>query len=246
MADKWGPIQIPLAAGSPEDAVGDPALTTLLGFLLAFLNANAVKVWNAIGVAPGLPCVKNVRPWNPSDAHGDHRGLSFNTSDLPALYAWRDEAKQEWLAEDYLRDITTLKVLWVFPMALQAGQRVRQPFTNAITKLVAVAIERGRTPGWIVDGDPDPRAADEGSSLYTYLNDVAINLLKCRPARVTVEGDAKPLSYAAAELTFELLEDLEIGLDAYAETKSLRVQQSNAGGDVVDDALFEDPDPAAP
>jgi hypothetical protein len=246
VADQWGPIQIPLAAGLEGDAVGDPALSTLLAFLKAYLvdDKAAEAEWNRIGVAPNQPCVKTTQVWNPSDAHGDHRGVSFNTADLPGLFAFREESKQEWISEDIVRDTAQVKIFWVFPIAVQGTQRVRQSFGNALVKLITVAIERGRTPSWKVAGDPDDRAADEGSLVYTFLNATAFYLTKWRPTRVVVEGDTQKQSYAAIEITIEWLEDLEQGLDRFPEATSIRVTQTNEQGDVTNDALFEDPDPS--
>lgn len=244
MGDQWGPIQIPLVEGEAGDAVGDPALTTLLAFLQAFLNANTSKVWNAIGVSPNQPCVKTTRAWNPSDTHGDHRGVGFNTADLPALYAFRNGGKFERIAEDWLEDESELKLLWVFPIAMQATQRVRQSFANVVAKFIVRAIEKGRTPTWIVKGDKDPRASDEGSSLYTHLDAVRIRLDRWAPARVQVEGDTQKLSYASAEFTLTLEETFEESLDGFAETTSVRQQISNEQSDLTEDALFESPDPS--
>lgn len=239
--DVWGAITVPTQAPSlprnPGDAYspGDPALGLYLSFLRAFLqtDGNAIALWTAVGMAPSYPAVNQIRAHNPSDTEADSLGMGFNTKDLPALYMWRESSKHETIAEDWLMDESVAKILWVFPTAAQPQQRVRAPFASAMAKLVASAIERGRTPSWRIAGDGDPLTPTQGSFVHFFANIYSLVAVGWRPTKVVVDPveGGKPASFPAVELTYELKENQQRDIGFYTFPAAL--SQSVANGNAI-------------
>ncbi|WP_394849697.1 hypothetical protein LZC95_19870 [Pendulispora brunnea] len=208
MGDRYGLVTAPVAPAGADEAAGDPALTHLAEFLRAWLNANAMEAFGHL--MPRLP------PCREAFCH-DPEEVSFNERDLPAIFVWREGGNSERIADDYHVETSELALLWVVPPSPQAKQRIRQPFANAIWKLVDMGIERGRAPGFVVAGDSDPRAASEGSLIYGYLGAWSIDLRR-RRRRTFVEAmsDSPARRYPAVEMTLELRELQEYDLGRYA------------------------------
>jgi hypothetical protein len=151
VSDKFGALSIPVS--TTDKVVGDPALTKIGGFIRDVLNAYADTAWRQVTPAPKTietPVVKTLylHDWN---------SFAFNENALPALFVWRARGKIEQTAE-YRSDDTTFQVLWAFPSSKQEEQRARQPFINALVKIVAQKIGVGRDPAWVDAGDPDVHA----------------------------------------------------------------------------------------
>ncbi|WP_394847398.1 hypothetical protein LZC95_08025 [Pendulispora brunnea] len=208
MGDRFGLVTEPVARVSDGEAAGDPALSRLGAYLQAYMNANGSAAFSQ--VMPSAPLVRAVFGHNPED-------VVFSERDLPALFLWREEADAEYVAEDYLLETSDVSLLWVFPPAPQANQRLRQSFVNATWKLANLAIEAGRTPGFVVVGDMDPRAKTEGSLIYPYLGVWSI-ILRRRRRRTFVEtmADSPSRRYAALEMNIELREQHEYDLGVFA------------------------------
>ena len=223
--DQWGllsiPLQPPTAAQAAGEAQGDPCLWIYLQFLKAFLqtDAQATALWTAAGIAPGQVVVNAIRAHGPGDDDGEPFGLGLTTKDLPCLYMWRhgggDSSSVEQIAEDWRVETSQVRLLWVFPDAVVGIQRGRQSFTNALAKCIDDAIERGRTPSFVVPGDPDPLAPSLGSFVHTFTDVYAINATHWGPARVRIntvgprdEGAAASFQKPALEMRFELKENL--------------------------------------
>jgi hypothetical protein len=227
MADKYGLVSMPVALATGDEAAGDPAISRLLAFLQSWLNANGSTAWAQ--VMPGAPLVRSVFSHNPEE-------VEFNERHLPALFAWREEADSEQIADDILLESNTVQMLWVFPPTQQSIQRKRQSFLNALWKLVDAGIERGRTPGYLVVGDPDPLAASQGSLLYPSIGAWSLKLKK-RKRRVFVEQilDGKPLRYFAVEMAATLEEDQTYDLTRYLPltTDNRSTAKDEDGVDIV-------------
>lgn len=223
--DQWGLIRIPLqpptAAQADGEGQGDPCLWIYLQFLKAFLqtDAQATALWTAAGMAPDGVVVNAIRAHGPGDDDGEPFGLGLSTKDLPCLYMWRhggsDSSSVEQIAEDWRVETSNVRLLWVFPDAVVGTQRSRQTFVNALAKCIDDAIERGRTPSFIVAGDPDPLAPSEGSFVHTFTEVYSINATHWGPAkvRISVVGDkdagaASSFQKPALEMRFELKENL--------------------------------------
>ena len=160
MSDTFGPLAVPLPAPGVTDISGDPLLSTTLSFFQAVLNANAPAAWQAVYKdVPNSPVVRATFSDDPEQAES-----TFNDRDLPALFAWRSEAKPPvWLAEDWRTRESTIAVLWVMPGSDRVKRALRSSIINGIASTLDVIVERGRDPSWIVSGDPDPKAATAGS-----------------------------------------------------------------------------------
>jgi hypothetical protein len=212
MPDLWGPLPIPNVPPEEGEAAGDPLLSTLLSYLRAFLvdDDNGEAAWDAPGVAPRMAFMQKVF------AH-DPRRREFNERDLPSLYGWRSEMQApDQVADDIRTRVSVLTLLWVFPTAPQAFQASRDPMINAIGHGVDLAIERGRTPSWVVAGDPDPLAAMFGSLVWTFLSVARLNAGTVRPAALDVPVKGGEMrSYAAVEMTITVEEILTIDLTRF-------------------------------
>jgi hypothetical protein len=222
--DSWGPLQLPTSpgqafttvfdgwgkgAGSLSQPPSDGALACCLDFLAVLLETDQFvqAAWQSAMYGGGEGrVIRKVYLHDP-------REVAFNTTDLPALYMWRESATQGWIADDYLRDNTLVKGLWIFPIpGKQEAQRVRSVFANVLPKAMATGIERGRTPGWVQPGDPDPSAAAQGSLFYTYAGFDEFTLVSWAKASVdirnpeTARGRGTTGDYYALDLSFRLVE----------------------------------------
>lgn len=224
MPDTFGLVQVPVATSAQGEAAGDPVLSKLVTFLAAFLNENASKAWGE--VVPGAPLVRTVFTHDPED-------IVFNERHLPALFLWRGSQAEERIADDIFLDTTQCTLLWVFPPAPQETQRRRETFANAVAKLVLVGLERGRTPSYVFDGDGDPRASTLGSLVYAQANANVWSVALAKGRRhkfVERIEDGAPRTYAALEMTLELQEDLDLGLDTFDSTTTADADVKNADG----------------
>jgi len=248
--DTWGALQIPLS-GSPAFTpvrrdlwvapanvpLADPALAAVLDFLATFLvtDANALAVWQIL--APNKPngvpqpVVQRIFAHDPGKE-------AFSTAWLPALFFWRSGGgKHEWVADDWLRDTSTLTLLWVFADTLQDTQRQREPFGHALAKLIDAAVERGRTPGWQQPGDPDPMGATDGSLFYTYAGFDAFWFDDWKPTSLLIKAaDGQVVGqHAAVAMKFTMQEDLKYGLGrpVFSPLLSGAVAVANAEGVLV-------------
>lgn len=162
MSDIYGALPIPAVAPTGTDAVTDPSLSLVANYLAAVLNANAPAAWTAVspsvteadGTVEDYPVVRVAYTHNPEEEW-------FVETDLPALYLYRtgSMARPYWLAEDYRVTETKWVLRWVFRLSDPEGRKTRQPFANAIVKIVDRAIESQRDPVFVQPGDPDPTAA---------------------------------------------------------------------------------------
>ena len=240
MPDAFGAVPVPLVPPAQGDAVGDPALSAMLAFFKAFLVAdqNVTALWNASGVAPGAPPVIGTFPFDPMDA--TH---VFNENTLPALFMWRDSSTDEQAGEDWEVETTQCKLLWVFPVAAQIVQTARAPFVNAMAKAIKVAVNRARTPGYVMPGDTDRLAATQGSIFHTPAGLLYASVSRHKTARVAVEmvtapgqRPTPPRSYRGLEVTIEIKELLTYGLDRFATisaTNGTYVSLYNAAGELA-------------
>jgi hypothetical protein len=217
----WGLISVPTQPAPDGEAQGDPALWIYLQFLKAFLQTDrqVTALWAASGMAPGAVVVNAIRAHNPGDDQSSTPGLGLTTKDLPALYMWRkDEAGAttvEQIAEDWRIATSEVRLLWVFPEMANTGiQRTRATFVDALAKCIDTAIELGRTPSFVVPGDPDPLAATIGSFVHTFTEVYSLNTLQWGASRVRIttigeRGDASAtVVKPALEMRFDLKENL--------------------------------------
>lgn len=227
--DLWGGVQIPSVAQPKGTPAGDPTLGVILDFLFAWLvtDGNATAAWAP--VYPASPPIKQRYQHNPAD-------VVFNTTALPALYMWRENATQDRFGDDWLRETTQVKALWVFPLqGDQEQQRLRVSFVNTLAKAIAVGIERGRTPSYIIPGDLERRARREGSLFYSAANFERFRLKAWKPAKLQIQGaTGGAIAYPGLELTFELWEVLELGLGRFPVAGGAFATLVNEAGVVVD------------
>ena len=215
--DAFGLTPIPLAPPEGDEPVSDPALMVLLSYLKAFLTTdqNASLAWQVKGVSPSNPPVLGIFPWDPEEN-------LFNANNLPALFLWREDGTDEWMADDYFVTSDTLKMLWVFPgPGTPENQAIRVPFANGIGKAIKVAIERGRTPSWKQPDDDDPVAETEGSFLGKYLGGWSLFDTRWRRTHVVEksrDGNRTYGTYPAIEIQWTLMESWDQNIDNPART----------------------------
>lgn len=217
IADRWGAISVPaqpqpvIPPFQPALFPGDPALAYVLSFLYAFLvtDSNANVPWSA---SFGLPIIKSpLSLWahNPSDH-------VFQVDYLPSLYLFRDDAAGgsfEREADDWFVETSTWTMLWAWPLGGQDQKRRRSTYANQFVKSVAVGLERGVTPSWVLPGDPDPAAVNRGSFLGYWTNVMRMHLQKWRLTQIRIPmrnaSDKEARSYPCVELKFQVRERLQ-------------------------------------
>lgn len=228
--DQWGLVQFPTQAGplfssrfggwlKQANPDADQALAVILDWLACFLcnDQQVTKLWKPIaGAGGGLAAVRTVWVHNPNK-------VVFSDAHTPSLYLWRDSARQEWDADDWLREYTVVKGLWIFPEAMQEMHRIRSSFTHVMGKAIGLGIERGRTPSWVQPGDPDktafytgPQGNPQGSLFYTYAGFDEFTLRSWKDGQLLVKGSTRAPEYAdypALELTFDMVEKVSFGVE---------------------------------
>lgn len=163
MSDTYGEIPIPTVAPAVGAAVTDPALSLVAAFLTAVLNANGQTAWAAVSPAvTGLQSGTGTRamPVVRFTATHDPELEVLTETSLPALFLYRtgSTSRPFWLAEDYRVTEDKWVLRWVIQPSDPKARKTRQPFANAVVKIIDRAIESQRDPVFVQAGDPDPTA----------------------------------------------------------------------------------------
>lgn len=161
MADTFGLLEIPAPAPADGDALTDPALDMVLGFMLAVLNEELGTAWGKR--APTDPKVV-AYVFN-------HAPMleSFKLDETPALYGWRsDDAGSFRYTQDLVADEGGMTFLWVPPALEQETERFAQGIRNGIKKVLKAAFAQGRHPAWVLEGDDYYNPEDYGSVLLYH------------------------------------------------------------------------------
>ena len=204
----YGATTIPVAVPtSPKtEAVGDPSLDVWAAYFKAYINTYGGAAWARVFPFKIPNGTTQIPPILMTFTHQpiDETIAEFNENWLPALFVYRSsggEQKWEWLDGRIARDVITL--LWVFPTGVQAADRIRVPYVNALVKLIDAAIEIQRDPCYAHPSDTDPTAASiaadpnaiklqiaTSTSLQTYtgaaLNGVIGNATFVQPRAFTI------------------------------------------------------------
>ncbi len=224
MSDTYGRLTLPVV-------VPDACLSILLDYFKAFLNANARAAWQA--VCPGK------LPVEATFSHHPERD-GFNDNKLPALFLYREESRSfDDVAVDWRVAESGLLLLWVFPPAPQDKQRQRVAMTNAVVKLLDVAIERGRDPSYVVPLDTDRTAAEQGSVLLRYAGLLSLQLVKAtsRELVIMMDDQSDARRYDAIECALRMEEQFEPDLTQYANNEA-DVTLVHADGDEFETATL--------
>ena len=215
--DQFGALQFPLAATPAGHVVADPLIEILPLFLKEYLNNEIGAAWDTAGVAPGLKVVDGVYSTAPQDV-----STSFSSKRLPALFMWRASATDAWEAEDREIEHTRAVLLWVFPNVPGHRQDIRAPFINAVAKAIKIAVETGRTPGFIVAGDTDRYAATQGSQYGNFVGCQRLTVVSHKPVPVAItiiraQTDRRPpppMVYQGLEVILAVEERYDRGYDS--------------------------------
>lgn len=155
MAHEFGGIVLPVAVPEDGEALADPALDVLGGYLSAVLISWAGTAW--LSRAAGEPIVRTVQLCDPSEAE-------FIERELPALYVWRAEVDTEYVAEEVTGNKSKIQLMWVPPpKTTQVVWAQRSAIINAVAKVITAALDLDRHPAWVRAGDTDTAAATLGS-----------------------------------------------------------------------------------
>lgn len=172
-APNWfGSVAVPLQIPDYDRPIVDPAVYHLLHFLQAFANKYANAAWDQVyapPVGPAFPAnigdvIFRVYERNPEECE-------FNKDDLPALFGWRTRIDDERRADDWRTQDVQVTLKWVFPTELaQDKVTLLYPFISSLTKTLRMGVERGQDVSWVVPGDPDAKAATQGSVLVRWMH----------------------------------------------------------------------------
>jgi hypothetical protein len=155
MADRYGaiPLDIPAVEDGRQEPCGDPALKVIADFLMAVINARAGAAWRSIATLIGKgtkDAPVNRALW------ADPVNTAFSETPLPALYVFRSQGGTfEDAAADYRTARSTWTVWWLLRQTTDPKSAVRAPFANAIGKIIDAALDAGRHPAYVQEGDTD-------------------------------------------------------------------------------------------
>lgn len=239
MTESFGAQAIPITAapGAPVTvavSASDPLLSYLGSYLRAAINAR-------LSVEFGTLMFQNASPPAVTAPIGhvfehDPELDDFNQKDLPALYLFRSSdgnAGIEQLAEDWTLTTETIRALWVLPSATQDKTSSRVRFASKLFHLAGALIDANRDPAWIVAGDADENAADQGSSLATFGKFFRLRLSRGavrKPLAIKVEG-LEPMNYPSFEALFEVKERLLVDPARNATLVGLHATVTTGGDD---------------
>lgn len=189
MTELFGLTELPVQQpGSEESVVSDLLLERLGDFLKAVLNRMGQTAWQSR--SPATMVVEHVFYHNPAEHFEENR--------LPAIYLWRSDSAEEKVADDVIKDTSTIQIYWLMEPAQEDHMVGRVPFRNAVNKMLIAALKRQRDPAWRVTGDTDSLAPTQGSFLPTWLGFNSMT----RGASKTLElnlgerdGDGNPTVY---------------------------------------------------
>lgn len=187
MSDTFGTLNFPVQSPTEYESVHDPALTMLGNYLQACLNAQLNKSWQVVN--PGKKFVETVQENNPGD--------TFNERDLPALFVFRTAIQDDQVTDDWTEQTTDVQVTWVPQTAVQAKRVMRTTGVNGLAKVIARALELGRSPVWVDPSDTDPDALVRGSVLIERAKLFRWPfIVSVRPDTVTITKD-RDIQYPA-------------------------------------------------
>ncbi len=159
MADRYGtiPLDVPEVDDGREEPCGDPALKVVADFLRAVINARAGAAWRSIATLLG----KEYKDQPVNAAYwADPVNTKFAEKGLPALFVFRSQGGTfEDAAADYRTARSTWTVWWILRQTTDHKAAVRAAFANAIGKIIDAALDAGRHPAYVQEGDQDPYAA---------------------------------------------------------------------------------------
>lgn len=210
LTSQFGSLAIPVPVPTQDTVpAGDPGLRVLGEYLQAVLTTYAGAAWEAI--APGEPIVRNV-------FYHDPDSYEFSSSDLPALFVFRDQDSKpaEKLAEDFLIHFSSVRIFWVSPEGSQERKALRWPFWNAVTRVVYAALEAQRDPSYVMAGDTDTQAATRGSFLRTAGGWYALAPRSARPTTLVINmiGPGEPMVFDALDIRIDTQERLAVSATA--------------------------------
>jgi hypothetical protein len=195
--DRYGDIGLPVPTPEEGTAQGDPLLDTLLLFFEGVLTHDCKDVWNSVsGNIGNQAIVKRTFAHNPG-------AQAFREVTTPALYLWRGTyGSPIWKALGFRIRASELTLRWVPFMAnSQERKRIWEPVCASFHAALDIAIERGRTPGWILSGDTDPMADTLGTFLYGRAKLWKLQLAEMSRQTMTINMEG-----AAANRVFEAVD----------------------------------------
>lgn len=208
IAGELGGLRLPIEPpGRNDSPFPDPALDVLGAYLRAFITAYAGEAW--LKIAPKEPIVRNVFTHDPE--HHD-----FKTGDLPALYLFRTGSARDPvdLSQDFRIHADIIQAFWILPTSQDLKFPARLRAIPAVGKLIDTALEVGRDPSWVLQGDPDPTAAEQGSVVLRHAGLVSMLGKQWRVARIGING-YRPMAGPRELELFDCL-DLKITIEEQA------------------------------
>jgi hypothetical protein len=220
-----GALALPAESPGDCETVADPGLDKIGRFIAAVWRRYAGEAWDS--VAPNESIVRKVFTHDPEE-------YSFSENDLPALYIFPIGSARpaEQVGEDIRIQYRNVRVFWVLPPGQQEKQKHRSAIRSALAGALDSAFERTRDPGWIVEGDTDPLAATEGSSLITQT--VLVRAPKvaewsASQIAIAMRDEGPRRVYPALSMRLEIEEQVEPTLGDLATPVELRLSVTVEG-----------------
>lgn len=152
-------------------------------YLQAFIRRYAGQAWAACVPGVDSDICKRVYTHDPQN-------YDFHDGDLPSLYLFRQGSAEDPqnTTEDYRVEVDLVPIFWVLPPTTQIGkQPARSRAISQVAKLIGTAFRRGRDPSYIIEGDPDPQAATEGSVVIRHAGAMRIDCGRWRSGTIAIK-----------------------------------------------------------
>jgi len=245
-----GLLELPVVAGyGGTEAPGDRALTAIGKYLQAGLVHYLDAAWKAATLGTGMGATKLAKGQSivKSVSYNDPEDNTFNVEQLPALFVFRDwdaGVTHEWVADDFICQKSTIRVLWCPSPSPQTFRSGHESFCDAINKVVGLLMAQGRDPSWVATGETDadyliygtPLMAAAGAHRQPYLM-----AAKRIPIKIAMVDGSEGRTYPAMLFTIHLTEvndwDLTVG-GSISQGTSEVVQAQDPGGHRVELALY--------
>jgi len=211
MTDLFGAQALPItasvgAATTVTVSAADPLLSYLASYLKTAANARLGAAWAALAPNAGPVPVAQAFEHDPEQ-------WEFNDKYLPALFLFRNGdagGAVEQLASDWLVTNESISLLWVLPSGPQEKLAVRGRFVSKLFHLFLALVNANRDKAWLVNGDAEALALQEGSSLATFGKFMRLRQTRGavrKPFSIQMRDGGKPMGpYPAYEAIYEVRE----------------------------------------
>jgi hypothetical protein len=200
VASRVGGLKLPLTstfrAGSSKlaamfgadagEPIADPSLGVFGRYLASAITAHLGAGWASLVPGVDSAIVKKLFFHDPNEG-------AFNDNETPSLWVFREGSAKDPIREsdDWTTRFESIRIFWVLPPTDQFKLlEQRRPAMHAVAAVIEAACRWGRDPSFIIPGDPDESAADEGSVLLRHAGWQGITPGRWLPSKIAIQVGA--------------------------------------------------------